>query len=482
VAERYADPARRYLLESRIATGGMGEVWRARDTVLNRDVAVKLLKEEYADDPAFRIRFETEARHAAALHHPGVAAVFDFGDATAEEAHHPYLVMELVDGQPLSALLRPGVLMPPEQASDLIGQAAAALGAAHEKGIVHRDVKPANLLVTPDKQVKVTDFGIARAADGLALTMTGQVMGTPQYLSPEQAQGATTSPASDVYSLGAVLFECLAGRRPFLGDSPVATALAHLREPVPDLPDSVPADLARVVQRCLAKDPQERFRDGRQLAAALRDPSAVAALPAAAAAAPATAVLAGGLPPARAAYAGDDEERRRGISPWWALVPVLLLLALVAWAWWQAQDPDPVADEPEPTPSSSAPQATRTTADDSVFLDAAACSGTVDDVAEHVRDLGLVPRREAEDNPGDEREGQVTGCSPTDTLERGETVTITYWGEAPEETPTPTESPTADETPTEATSAPQTTDDGLLTELPGGGDTNGNGNQRGRTE
>ena len=235
----FADDAHRYRLESRIATGGMGEVWRATDTVLGREVAVKLLKPEYADDARFRSRFETEARHAASLHHPNVAAVYDFGEAAGaadDVAHRPYLVMELVDGQPLSALLKAGQPLDPDAARDLLAQAADAIGAAHAAGIVHRDVKPANLLVTPDRTVKITDFGIARAAEGMALTETGQVMGTPQYLSPEQARGETATPASDVYSLGVVAYECLVGQRPYTGDSPVATALAHLREPVPELP------------------------------------------------------------------------------------------------------------------------------------------------------------------------------------------------------------------------------------------------------
>ncbi len=190
--ERWVDDAHRYRLDSRIATGGMGEVWRATDTVLGRTVAVKLLKAEYADDATFRSRFETEARHAAALSHPGIAAVYDFGQAHPDDGSgtpRPYLVMELVEGQPLSQLLRPGQPLDPDVTRDLLAQVGDALGAAHRAGIVHRDVKPANLLVTPDRRVKVTDFGIARAAEGMALTQTGQVMGTPQYLSPEQAEG-----------------------------------------------------------------------------------------------------------------------------------------------------------------------------------------------------------------------------------------------------------------------------------------------------
>ena len=217
----------------------MGEVWRGTDTALDRPIAVKLLKHEYADDATFRSRFETEARHAAVLHHPGVAAVYDFGESQASGVAdgsgipRPFLVMELVDGQPLSALLRAGEPLDPDAVRDLLAQAGDAIGAAHRAGIVHRDIKPANLLVTPDRQIKITDFGIARAAEGLGLTGTGQVMGTPQYLSPEQARGEAATPASDVYSLGVVAFECLAGRRPFEAESPVATALAHIQQPGP---------------------------------------------------------------------------------------------------------------------------------------------------------------------------------------------------------------------------------------------------------
>ena len=382
----FADEARRYRLDSRIATGGMGEVWRATDTVLGRTVAVKLLKAEYADNASFRSRFETEARHAASLHHPGVAAVYDFGDASTADGsgvHRPFLVMELVDGQPLSALLLPGQPLDPDATRDLLAQAGDALGAAHAAGIVHRDVKPANLLVTPDRRVKITDFGIARAAEGIALTETGQVMGTPQYLSPEQAEGKTATPASDVYSLGVVAFECLAGRRPFVAETAIATALMHLREPVPELPSDVPADLAAVVRRSLAKSPAERFPDATAFAAALRDPAtaATALVPptagatqvlggaaaglagaGAAAAAPVPAAATGPVAPVEpvpgngtgtgaGSGAGADGDRVRRLLPWVLLLAGLVAAAAVAFALMAGDADDPTDDPTQPSRS-----------------------------------------------------------------------------------------------------------------------------------
>ncbi len=337
----------RYRLDRRIATGGMGEVWQATDAVLGREVAVKVLKREYADDATFRSRFETEARNAAALHHPNVASVFDFGERPADDGDgppQPYLVMELVRGEPLSALLRGGEPMPAETAADLVGQAADGIAAAHALGIVHRDVKPANLLVTPDGTVKITDFGIARAADAVALTQTGQVIGTPQYLSPEQAEGKPATQASDIYSLGVVLYECLAGRRPFDADSSIATALAHVRSEPPPLPDDVPAHLRETVAVALAKDPAARFTSAAAFATALHGgpveagagtpvdpaadaPTAVAGVAPVAGAAVAAAAVDraaadsddGGtrvLAPTPAPAAGEPGRRRRAWLPW----------------------------------------------------------------------------------------------------------------------------------------------------------------------
>jgi len=252
--------ANRYRLVSRIAVGGMGEVWQAQDELLGRLVAVKVLKAEYVDDADFLERFRQEARHTAALSHPGIANVFDYGEireAGSDSALTAYLVMEYVEGEPLSALLARGRLEP-AQVLDIVGQAGLALQAAHDAGVVHRDVKPGNLLVRPDGTVKVTDFGIARAADGVPLTQTGTVLGTAYYLSPEQGSGRPVGPASDVYSLGVVAYECLAGARPFTGTNPVAVAMAHVRDQPPALADDVPAPVRTLVEQTLEKDPQRR--------------------------------------------------------------------------------------------------------------------------------------------------------------------------------------------------------------------------------
>lgn len=242
----------RYLLERRLAAGGMGEVWCARDRMLGRPVAVKLPRAHSAD-PGYADRLLAEARHAAAVRHPGIAAVYDVsGDPPT-----PYLVLELVDGRPLSHLLHERGRFTAAQTRDLLVQVADALAAAHAVGLVHRDVKPGNLLVSENGTVKVTDFGIARAADADPTTLPGFVVGTALYLSPEQAAGAGAGPASDMYALGVVAFECLTGHRPFDGD-PLAVLQAHREQPVPALADGVPPDLRDLVLALLDKDPARR--------------------------------------------------------------------------------------------------------------------------------------------------------------------------------------------------------------------------------
>lgn len=254
----------RFQLTTRIAIGGMGEVWKAKDLVLGRIVAIKVLKEEYTGDPGFLQRFRAEARHTALLNHVGIANVFDYG----EEEGSAYLVMELVPGQPLSSIIEHEQVLSPDRTLSIIAQTARALAVAHAQGLVHRDVKPGNLLITPDGRVKVTDFGIARLADQVPLTQTGQVMGTAQYLSPEQATGQTATGSSDIYSLGVIGYECLTGHRPFSGESQIAIALAQVNDAPPPLPDTLPSPVRALLMSMLAKDPKERPANAIKLAEA----------------------------------------------------------------------------------------------------------------------------------------------------------------------------------------------------------------------
>ncbi|MDR6557398.1 serine/threonine-protein kinase [Arthrobacter pascens] len=244
----------RFQLTTRIAIGGMGEVWKAKDLILGRIVAIKVLKEEYTGDPGFLQRFRAEARHTALLNHVGIANVFDYG----EEEGSAYLVMELVPGQPLSSIIEHEQVLSPDRTLSMMAQTARALSVAHAQGLVHRDIKPGNLLITPDGRVKVTDFGIARLADQVPLTQTGQVMGTAQYLAPEQATGQTATGASDIYSLGVIGYECLTGHRPFSGESQIAIALAQVNDAPPPLPDTLPKPVRALLMSMLAKDPKNR--------------------------------------------------------------------------------------------------------------------------------------------------------------------------------------------------------------------------------
>jgi len=251
--------AGRYRLTDRIAVGGMGEVWRGEDNLLTRSVAVKLLPTGRAGDEAFLARFRAEARYAASLSHPGIARVYDYGESA--EFGGAFLVMELVNGEPLSAILARAGRLSPDATLDIVSQAARALDAAHQAGIVHRDIKPGNLLVAAGGTTKITDFGIATAvaaAQAAHLTETGMVMGTAMYVSPEQATGAQVTEASDIYSLGVVAYECLAGHPPFTASEPLAIAFAHKHEPVPALPPDVPQPVSDLVYHMLAKTPAER--------------------------------------------------------------------------------------------------------------------------------------------------------------------------------------------------------------------------------
>src|SRR4051794_31016907 len=252
----------------------MGQVWRGVDIALGRPVAVKVLRSEYTGDPTFVARFRAEAQHTAALNHPNIACVFDYGEETARDGTGEtlaYLVMELVDGEPLSSLLRREAPLDAETTLSLLRQTAFGLAEAHRAGLVHRDVKPGNLLVRNDGTVKITDFGIAWSARSVALTRTGQVIGTPQYLSPEQAEGKLASPASDIYALGLIGYECLAGHPAFDGDNAVTIALKQVRSQPEPLPDELPAGVRTLIRKALVKAPEARIPDGAAFVAAIED-------------------------------------------------------------------------------------------------------------------------------------------------------------------------------------------------------------------
>jgi eukaryotic-like serine/threonine-protein kinase len=244
----------RYRLVDRIAIGGMGEVWRAHDEVILRDVAIKILKPEFMGDPGFLERFRVEARHAARVDHVGIADVYDYGEGSGSA----YLVMEIVAGDSLARIIEKRIRLTEIEVLSIVEQTAKALHAAHEDGLVHRDIKPGNLLITPSGKVKITDFGIARVADQVALTATGQVMGTVQYLSPEQATGKPATPATDIYSLGIVAYEALTGRRPFTGDSQMAIAMAQINDKPPAFGDDIDKRVQELIMSCLAKKPNQR--------------------------------------------------------------------------------------------------------------------------------------------------------------------------------------------------------------------------------
>jgi eukaryotic-like serine/threonine-protein kinase len=259
----------RYQVGERLGRGGMSEVWAATDLRLGRPVAIKFLRADL-DDPTARARIEAEARSAAKLSHPNIVNVFDAG----EHEGRPFVVMELADARSLADVIREEASLPADRVRAIAAQVLAALATAHAQGIVHRDVKPANILVGEDDHVKLADFGIAKmiTAGNANLTAVGQVMGTPTYLSPEQASGQGATPQSDLYALGVVLYEALTGRPPYTGDTPVAIVMAHAQAPVPDLAAAgvgVPPDLARTITRALAKSPDERFASAEEMARAV---------------------------------------------------------------------------------------------------------------------------------------------------------------------------------------------------------------------
>ncbi|BCY13701.1 serine/threonine-protein kinase [Actinoplanes sp. L3-i22] len=254
----------RYRLDNLIATGGMGQVWQATDTVLGRPVAVKTLLVERSGDPSFQQRFEHEARAMAALRHPGVAAVHDYG-TTGDGS---YLVMARIDGVPLDLRIAELGRLAPDVTMTLVAQVAAALQAVHRAGIVHRDVTPGNLILEPDGNVVLVDFGVARSALSVTLTGARNVIGTASYMAPEQVAKQTVGPPADLYALGAVAYHCLAGHPPFEGGDAVSIALRHVTDEPPPLPADVPSPVRALVARALSKDPADRHPSAAAMASA----------------------------------------------------------------------------------------------------------------------------------------------------------------------------------------------------------------------
>ena len=258
----------RYRAEKRLGAGGMAEVWCAEDEVLGRRVALKLMGGRFAEDPEFRERFRREAQAAAGMQHPNIVGVYD----RSEWDGTPYIAMELVDGKTLKELVTERGPLPPDVAVGLTEQVLRALGYAHRRGIVHRDVKPQNVIIDRDGQAKVADFGIARAGDTSEMTQAGAIVGTMQYLSPEQAEGHPVDRRADLYSVGIVLYELLTGRVPFDGEAPISIAIKQINErPVPpgQLQPGIPPALEAVVLRALEKDPARRYQSAEEFIAAL---------------------------------------------------------------------------------------------------------------------------------------------------------------------------------------------------------------------
>lgn len=449
VGQLYGD---RYRLQLRIAIGGMGEVWQAEDELILRQVAIKILKEEYLSDPLFIERFRTEAKSAALVEHEGIANVYDYG----EDTNAAYLVMELVPGESLSRVIEREKKLPDTRVLDIMAQTSRALGAAHARGLVHRDIKPGNLLITPDGKVKITDFGIARVGDQVPLTKTGQVMGTVQYLAPEQATGKPSTPATDLYSLGVVAYEALSGKRPFTGENQMAIAMAHINEMPPALPESIDPRVQNLVLSCLAKKPNQRPESATSLAiraeALLREKK--------------------GKPTIRSIKEVEDDPvtelittdtaplpRAPIVWPWIATLGLLGLTAVVVIvAILSDPNADDVVQTPSPTTTQTQEPSPEPTAEPEpsdeprniLILRSDIIDQNLSDVTATLTEQGFVVNAiPGELIPGDDpRVRTVYAVSPTGSIVEGSTIDVTYYvgdfAEIPVEIPEadPTESAT----------------------------------------
>jgi serine/threonine-protein kinase len=442
----------RYRLKSLIATGGMGEVWHAYDEVILRDVAIKILKHEYMGDPGFLERFRTEARLAAMVNHEGVANIFDYG----EDGGSAYLVMELVPGDSLAKILEREGTISEERVLDIISQTARALQAAHELGLIHRDIKPGNLLITPDNQVKITDFGIARVADQVSLTATGQVMGTVQYLAPEQATGKPATSATDIYALGIVAYEALVGSRPFTGSNQMEIAMAHINNAPPELPETIDAGVRNLVMKSLAKKPEQRQTNALALAV-----EAEGLMQAPRRLTTGTRVM----PQVIADETTVLEKVKRDpnttiVWPWIAVISLLIVTAvtlLVAMIIGSNQPGSKPTSSSTPTTSQTqSAEPTPSASPTKIVLMLGDVAGlNVTDVSTQLNALGLkvIPVAGDQLPAGDERIQTVYDAKPLGSLMPGDEITVYYYVQKPEPsaspTPTVTQSPVPTPSPTQ---------------------------------
>ena len=422
----------RYRLIRRIAIGGMGEVWEAKDEVILRNVAIKILKPEYMGDPGFLERFRTEARHAAKVNHEGIADVYDYG----EESGNAFLVMELVPGESLATILEREKSLAPNRVLEIMAQTARALHEAHSAGLVHRDIKPGNLLITPSGEVKITDFGIARVADQVSLTATGQVMGTVQYLAPEQATGKPATPATDVYSLGVVAYEAVSGKRPFTGETQMAIALAQINEPPPPLDEAIDQVVRDLIFDCLQKRPAERIGSALELAQRAEEllgkpskgRSNTRVIPVLPDESTTTTII-----------EVTEPEKQAMVWPWIALIVALIVTAstlIVAMVTKPTETPSPTPSqsqttEPTPTPSST-PTATPTQVPTVVVLSSEVLNLNKDEVFVALTAKGLnvnlVPGQEL--TTGDPRINTIYEVMPLGSMPEGTTINLTYYTES----------------------------------------------------
>ncbi|MEU4681233.1 serine/threonine-protein kinase [Micromonospora sp. NPDC023737] len=441
----------RYRLDERVATGGMGDVWRGTDQVLGRQVAVKVLLPALVSDPDFIARFRAEARIMAALRHPGIVQVFDCGeDDLPDGGRADYLVMEFVDGEPLSKRIEAAGKLGVSETMSIVAQAAQALNAAHRGGIVHRDVKPSNLLVQEDGSVVLVDFGVARSTNITSITSTNAVPGTALYMAPEQAAGRPVSGATDIYALGAVTYCCLTGTPPFTGDNPLQVAVRHLDDEPPELPHDIPEAVRALVSRALAKDPADRFSSGAAMAEAARTavtgdagPTAMVSVAPLRGAGPDTQTELD--PGAVVAAAGGRRGRRALVGAGAAtLVAVVGLAAALGAAKYAGEAP---AVELTPTTPAVTPS---------------------QNVELPVGNKVTPTERERPERPTTPRTSASASTSPSPSVQPSQSASPE--SPTPTATPTPTE-PTPTETPTEnPTQSPPTTEPSTTTSAPTGGE------------